>query len=37
MYNGVLRVTVKASTNKLRQITGWTRGAYKNATYCGIV
>lgn len=37
VYNGVLRVTVRASTNKLRQITGWTRGVYKNVSYCGIV
>lgn len=31
MYNGVLRVSVKKSTKMLRQITGWTRGAYKNS------
>lgn len=29
MYNGCLCISVKKSTNMLRQITGWTRGVYK--------
>lgn len=29
MYNGCLCISVKKSTNLLRQITGWTRGVYK--------
>lgn len=35
MYNGVLRVGIKASSTNLRRVTGWTRGVYNNI--CGIV
>lgn len=36
MYNGNLRIRVRASSTLLRRITGWTRGIYKSRN-CGIV
>ena len=30
MYNGNIRIRVKASSTMLRRITGWTRGVYKD-------
>lgn len=36
MYNGNLRIRVKASSTMLRKITGWTKGIYENKG-CGIV